>query len=414
MPTVLVKVSRSNHESRSFALEDTDKLNATRATLSQPPHNFMQPEDAFLHDGSTLDRSAEVLIPLSSLMGDGKTIHIGASGGLSAADGVDRYNRMSEGDKRALFENLHTRRGLTVDAHGFKVSFQNVYEWRDGGLPRARTPSPLTQLSHSYTFTEETHTFETSGVHSGSVSLTTPFGGGEANFRVAQSRNTSSKHVTQYMTERYLSNKVDLDVSARQLRVAEPFLAAVRAAAHGRRGNINGYQDLVKVLNEWGWYVPLRYTLGGALYATKRTEISEYSEAESKSRTFGGSFQAAFKGIGGGAAYENSTTTTTTTTTSQEAGNTVILQMGGKAGTNNDYKAWNDSLDKAITWATISYQALTPSLMLLVGADNDLLTTCNSLLQQFNSYAQVKDLQKYIDVAGYQRELGRLLNPFGE
>ena len=45
--------------------------------------------------------------------------------------------------------------------------------------------------------------------------------------------------------------------------------------------------------------------------------------------------------------------------------------------------------------------------------DNDTLTTCVSLLQEFNGYEHVKNLQRIIDVAAYERELARLLNPFG-
>ncbi|QDF07571.1 MULTISPECIES: hypothetical protein [Myxococcus] len=52
--------------------------------------------------------------------------------------------------------------------------------------------------------------------------------------------------------------------------------------------------------------------------------------------------------------------------------------------------------------------------MLLSGVDNDSLSTANALLQKFNSYSHVKSLQPFVDVAGYEKKLAELLNPFGE
>lgn len=411
MNPTLIKVIHSDGESRSFALDTSDKLNTTRDTLSHAPNSFMRSTDAFLNDNSPIARSAEPLIPLTSLVEGTNTLFIGQAGNIGGDDGVDRYNRMSEAERRMLFENIQIRRGLTVDEFGFKKTFKDLYTWADD-LPAANMPRILTQITQSYTFTERTHTLETSGVRSGSISITTPWGGSEQNYKYAQENSSSSKKVSSYMTQRYLSNKVELDIKVRDLEITPSFLKAVQGAVQGKRGNINGYQDLVLVLNEWGWYVPLQYTLGGALYSTKCSEISSFSEAEKKSQSFGGSFKAAFRGIGGGAAYENASGSHSTQGGSDEDTNLVILQVGGTAGTNNDYKAWNDSLARAISWNVVTFQSFTPSLMLLSGVDNDTLTTCVSLLQKFNSYPLVKDLQEIIDVAAYEQELSRLLNPF--
>lgn len=90
----------------------------------------------------------------------------------------------------------------------------------------------------------------------------------------------------------------------------------------------------------------------------------------------------------------------------------ALLQIGGKAGTQNDYKAWNDSLDQAITWNTANFQAMYPSLILLSQVDNQSLTSCVSLLAKYHSYPTVQNMQTYIDVSGYEENLSTLLNPF--
>lgn len=411
MSETLIKVSKGQ-TSKSFALDTSEKLSETRTILSEPPNSFMTEADDFLNDGSPIQRSAESLIALSAISGEENAISIGSGADIGGDDGVQRYNRMSEASKRALFDNIQIRRGLTVDNTGFKKTFKNLYDWKNSRLPEANMPRVLTEVEQHFTFTKDTFTLETSGVQSGSISLTAPFGDAKANYKYAQEHKESTSTTTEYMTQRYLSKKVDLNVPVAYLEANLEFLAAVKNAIKDREDSIDGYEALANVLNDWGWYIPLQYTLGGVLYATKHTSIKEYSEADSESQTFGGEFKAAFDGIGGGSAYENSSGTKSESSSTDKETNVQILQIGGLAGTSNSFTDWNKSLNEAITWNTASFQKLYPSLMLLAGVENETLSSAIYLLQRYNSYKQVADLQPYINVSDYELTLSELLNPF--
>ncbi|MEI8630956.1 hypothetical protein P4S72_00245 [Vibrio sp. PP-XX7] len=411
MTEALIKVIRGK-STKSFVLNTDAKLDETRQTLTEPPNSFMTTADSFLNDGSPIQKGSEKLIPLNALTGTGNVLNIGSGADIGGNDGVQRYNQMSEADKIALFENIQICRGLGVDSTGFRKTFKNLYDWKAGHLPEANMPRVLTQMKQSYTFNEQTHTLETNGVQSGSVSLTTPFGGGSSNFTLAQSHSEDSKTVTEYMTQRYLSNKVDLHVSKDNLKGNPAFIEAVKIAVKGRETSIDGYESLVIVLNEWGWYIPLEFTLGGALYATRKEKITAYSQADSESQKFGADFKAEFDGIGGGAAYENSSGTKTSSGHTEKSKAVQLLQIGGKAGTSSSYTDWNASLNDSINWNTITFQQMLPSLMLLAGHNNDVLTTADYLLQKFHSYRQVATLQPYIDVSAYELRLAEMLNPF--
>ncbi|QQG27841.1 hypothetical protein JFY74_17475 [Pectobacterium carotovorum] len=412
MTNKLIKVQRSDGDSRSFSLDTEDMLKETRASLTNPPHSFMDDQDAFIFKNSEIDRSAEILIKLESLLGDSDILNIGTAGDIGGDDGVQRYNRMSKADKLALFKNIQIYRGLTVDQKGFSKTFKNLYQLADTYMPEANDPYVLTELQQSYTFTEVTHTMERSGVQSGSISLTTPWGGGETNYKYAQEHSESSSQTNTFMTQRFLSRKIDLSIDDKKLIADKNFVLAVQQAVKGHERSIDGYANLVNVLNEFGWYIPIKYTLGGVLYATKTTAVSKRSEADSDSSEFGASFKMAFDGIGGGAAYNNASGHKSSSGSSHSSEDVTILQIGGHAGTQNDFEKWNDSLNEAITWNVAAYTSMLPSLILLVGIDNQTLSNCHSLLAKYNTYATVLTLQPYISVSDYERDLANRLNPF--
>jgi len=412
MPTSLIKVSRGS-DSTSVALDTSLTLDQIRTTLTDPPNSFMQSGDSFLNNGSPINEASEHLIQLSALSGATNAIAIGTGADIGGGDSVQRYNQLSESSKRALFENIQIRRGLTIDQNGqFTKTFKNLYDWALHQLPEANMPRVLTEMDQTTTFNKESHTLETSGVKKGSVSLSSPWGGGSAEYSEQKSHARTDTSMQQYLSERYLSNKVDLSVAPANLQGSNDFVTAVKDAIKGNENSINGYANLVGVLNQWGWYIPLEFTLGGAIFGTRVEKMTSYDQVDSNTQSFGADFKASFDGIGGGAAYSQSDTTTVKDSGSSGSTSVQLLQIGGKAGTATDFVKWNDSLDPAVNWNTTKFQKLYPSLMLLMGTANDALTTADALLQKYNSYGTVQDLQPYIDVAGYELVLAELLNPF--
>jgi hypothetical protein len=408
----ILRVDRKDGDTTTIAIDYETKLDATRRVLAAT--SFMRSDDRFLHDGtSPLDPTYEPMVELKALV-TGNVLKIGRPGTIGAADdSVKRYNTMSLADKLMLFDNIEIYRGLTVDAKGFTKTFKYLYKWKTEYMPAANMPRVMTEVEQFYTFTEVTHSMERTGVQSGAISLTTPWGGGETNYEHAQSQSSSSSEVNTYLTQRFLSRKVDLDVDKSQCVVNPLFVTAIREAIRGNESNINGYDKLVDVLNEWGWYIPIQYTLGGVLFGTKTTSIKKYTEASSVSTKFGASFKAEFKGIGGGAEYNNAQGHQTTDTNTNEVERVTLLQIGGKAGTQNDFVKWHDSLEEPVNWNTATFAKLYPSIMLLRGATGSPLSDCVALLSRFNTYPAVKDKQKFIDVRAYETQVSTMLNPWG-
>jgi hypothetical protein len=131
--------------------------------------------------------------------------------------------------------------------------------------------------------------------------MSSPYASGEAEYKTEHSKGTSSSQVTEYLVTRYIVRKVLLQADTDKLSVNPQFSTAIIQAVKDNEDTIQGYYNVIKALDRWGYYIPVEFKLGGVIYATTTTKISDFSEAESNKEEFNGSFKAAFDGIGGGA-----------------------------------------------------------------------------------------------------------------
>ncbi|MEL6891236.1 MAG: MAC/perforin domain-containing protein [Actinomycetota bacterium] len=398
-------------------MDTAEFLSATRTFLAA--EKFMRPSDSFLTSTSAvIPVDQEDHVTLGAAVKDdvlqiGEQAHHSPIGG---GDGVDRYNAMTDDQKLAVFDNIQLFRGFTFGSSGFQKTFKNLYSYAKGSLPNANMPRVLTELDYSYSFSEVTRDLTVFGSTSASASLSAPFGSAEAEYNYEHSKSTHSSEVTEYLTARYESRKVLLQVDASAIVGDPSFVAAVKQAI-GQAQTAQDASNLVEVLNEWGYFIPWHFTLGGLLYSTDSTKISEFSEAESEKEEFGGSFKAEFDGIGGGAAYKQANGSDQKTTSTHKFEDMTIQQVGGKAGTNGDFEKWNASLDEAITWDISSAEKLYPSLVLLARSDVDgakqVLGKAVQLLDNFGTNTIVKSLQEYVSLSDYATTCEAILNPFG-
>ncbi|KAG4076676.1 hypothetical protein HA402_001963 [Bradysia odoriphaga] len=196
--------------------------------------------------------------------------------------------------------------------------------------------------------------------------------------------------------ERLVCDKVYLSIDPEQITPDYGFIQKVKAALTGKDGDVDKYQALVEVLNEWGWYVPLNFTLGSALYATQIKEVDSFEQARTESTNFSANFKTEFKQLAGG------------------AGNSSFFELGGSIIGKDNFNDWLNSLDDATTWDVIGYTKLYPSLMLLNNTENATLTDCLGLLRKFYTNQYVKDLQKYISVKDYEFQIAKIVSPVYE
>jgi hypothetical protein len=413
--SVLVKISKSNGTSQAEMLDSSSTL-ATVRTLLGAKH-LMSINDSFLMDtGTVVDRDQEGTIHLDSVLKD-DVLLIGQptdTSPIGTGDGVARYNLLNSDQKLAVFDNIQIFRGLTFGPNTFGKAFKDVYSWAPGYTPVANTPQVITELVSSYAFSKVTSDLKTYSSDSTSVSLSTPYASGEAEYKTEQSQSTSTSKVTEYLTTKYIVRKADLQVDTGKLVVSPDFIAAVRTALLHNEQTAEGYFNLINVLNTYGYYVPVEFTLGGAIVGSDQTEISDFSQAESEKSEFNASFKGEFEGIGGGAAYGQASGQDKATSTSTKYQDLTILVMGGDPGLEKDYPKWAASLNSALNWVLADVSKFWPTLLLLVSDEEgrQLLGTAINLIESFHSAPHSSSLQPYLDMGSYNTVIQAAVNPF--
>ncbi len=413
----LILFKKAGVESISYPFDINSKLSEVRKILeSSKVDNFMIREDHFLYNGSKILLSTESQIELKVLLSEDSMVAIGVletSDPLDPLDGVQYYMDLSTTEKLSLFENVQIFNGLTFDPEqGFRKSFKKLYSWKEGKFPDALVPRVLTEVEYKDSYSKLTHSLQETNTNSGSVSLAGPTIGGEAEFEFEQIKNQSSSEVTQYITGKFLVRKVALQVDLENYQASEDFNNAIQEVLHKYSDNdFKTCKAVVEVLNEYGYYIPQEYNLGGALFSSDSTTITEYSESETNRQEFGGSFKAAFTGIGGGASYNNASGSTETTMQTDKFQITSLLQIGGRAGTSNDYSEWAKTLDKAIYWGVATFDEMLPSVAILSSAAN--MNKIINLFDKYSSYPGIVEVQPHINLLDYATAIQNLYNPWG-
>jgi hypothetical protein len=401
MPKKLIAVSKSGAVSRSMVLDTEGTLSAAREILQQA--DIMKAADLFLSQGSEVERSQESIAVLNDILAVGESrISIGggnAANPLDPKDGVQRYNELSASERQALFEQINLFNGLTLNHDGFNKTFQRAYSWVDGKNPAAVQPLVASAIDYSYSFSSLTQTMAESSVDKASVSLSTPLAEATAEFAQAKSKSTSTETVTEYINGKFRVNKVAIQVKPESLQADAAFEKAVAAAIKSDPDEFQQYYALLNVLNEFGYYLPLQFSLGGALTSSDSTQISKFEQAESEKTEFSGSFKAKFDGIGGSGAYSQARGSEQKVTKSDKFQITAFKQIGGRDGTSNSYPDWAKSLDKAIYWEVVSYDRLYPTIALIRAAE--LQNTCIRLMNTYASYPHAVEAQPYLDMTKY-------------
>lgn len=413
--TKLITVKRSDGHQKALPLDTSASLTDTRRTLAA--RDVMRDDDLFLtSDKIEIEKGDEAFVVLSEVLAD-RVLLLGLGAPVSpidVSDGVARYNALSNDQRRAIFANIQVFRGLTIAQDGFKRTFRDIYSWKPGTMPRANNPSVNTQLTSSFAFTKVTRDLMVFGSHSASLSFSAPFASAEAEFKTEKKKTTTSSQISEFLTTRYIVRKVMLQSDAGNFAIAPDFVDAIRHALTGKDKVIQGYHDLLDVLNTWGYYVLMEFSLGGVIFATEETKITEFSEAEENRREFNGSFKASFKGIGGGAAYGHASGSTVTTTESSKFQHIELRSIGGQVGLEKDYERWAASLNPAVNWGLADAPKLYPSLMLLTGdaAGRDLLGKAVTLIERFAGHPAAAAAQPYLSMQAYNTVMQEMLNPF--
>lgn len=408
---VLVNVRNTNGRSDSSLLDTNLSLDRIRQNL-QTQH-YMAADDVFFNTDVGVNRNDERNIRLYQLLGQGNELYIGVPGSIDNVTGSESFTTMTFNQQRSLLGDAHidVHNGLTIRNGNLTQTNKKLFKFANNYVPSANNPNQLLDSEELYTFTDESHSMQCSGVNSASISLSTPWVSAGVNYDHAKSNSSSRGTVRSYYTKRFLFNKAHLSTDPGQLIIDNEFAQQIKRAVSGHERSISGYENLVGVLNNYGWYIPLEYTLGGAIYSTKSSLVSNINQAREESRTFGGNVSAQFMNIGGGASYSNTQQNASSHNRSTNNERITFKQIGGSTFSENNYAGWENSLKNPSNWRIIRYTSFLPSLMLLHGTDNAKLSICLRLLTKYNTYSQVKSLQPYIDVQEYENTIAYETNP---
>ncbi|MEA5536945.1 MAC/perforin domain-containing protein [Crocosphaera sp. XPORK-15E] len=413
MTQALILVEKTDGEKKNFSLNLDATLQDIRQQLTQ--EGFMSEGDQFLLNNAPVEAKDESTVTLKQLVGDdgSKSLQIGTvESGLETSDkSVDRYNSLNVNQKLALFNNIQIYRGLTASSEkGFTKTFKPcIVAWHNDQLPNFVRPSFVTEVVVDYSFSEVTHSMTVSSIDKASASLDTPYGGGQTSFGYAQKTSTTSKEVTEYLTGKFLVSKFVLDVDLANIQLLQDFEQQILTAVEADQP-IDQYANLINILNERGYFVPKRFTLGGAILSTTTTQISEFSQAEDEKTEFSVGFKLAIDGFGGGGDYSHSEGKETSSSSTSKYSNLSLTKIGGSADSSNYYD-WAKSLNPAINWDVISYDELYPTIALL--SDKRLLRYCLQLMETYNTYETVEDKQTVISIAKYTTQVESILTANG-
>ena len=337
---------------------------------------------------------------------------------------IDRYDNavgyleLTDEEKAFLFQNVNIFRGfLFSENDGGGRGFHDLYTWQDGYLPTFLQPVVNTMQRTEYSFSKLTHEMKKMNINTASISFHSRFASMDSEFKHEKENSKSSSKVSEYLLSQYIIHKCGFKTNFDRVRVAPAFLEEVENIVNKKEKDRMRCLELIELLNEWGYYVPQVFSLGGILYSETVTEVTDLEMAEKEKTDFSASFDTSFRQIGGGGAYGGSWMTEQKDSSSHKFENTALYQIGGAAGASSDYVRWTTSLYDAKRWNLSALTTLYPSLMLLLACEDGnhggaLLNTCLRLINGNLADKSIPELQPYIDLGRYASAITTRLYPY--
>ncbi|MBC6479831.1 MAG: hypothetical protein GDA56_20675 [Hormoscilla sp. GM7CHS1pb] len=305
MSTELV-VLKNGGAGSALQLDATQMLAEIREILERK--GLMTADQFFMVSGHPVHETSEGSTPLSEVLvtPEGQnhpvlTVGVGSANiGQGPDDTVRMWNLMGDGQKLMILNSIvEITKGIALDANGaHKTTHDAITPLANDSLPSSTVPRIQSSVKTKAYFSKYAQSLATSNTNGASLSVSTPFASGSTSFSYAQSHSQSSSGVNTYFVGSYNVNKVVLELDEKKLQLTNNFRTALlTAAAHDQRAD--EFVGIVKALNQYGWYIVIKLTLGGLLYTTKTEKASSWSQADSHATEFAASFEASFRGIGG-------------------------------------------------------------------------------------------------------------------
>lgn len=409
----LIQIHHSNGSRESLALDTDKRLDEIRRVLTEK--GLMQDTDYFLNGRTKINGTSEPEVALEELLDGEKILFIGSGYTLGENTTFEEFMGLGNDEKIGFFHQSQITHGITVSGDGFVRSFRNMYTLQEP--PRMAKETVNTKMESSYAFSKATRNINLMSSDKASVAFHSPYVNAKAEYEHEKEKSVSAAKITEYLLSKFVISQASFEIDLSCISVNMDFFNEVHAAVYSDKPPHQKTAELVAVLNRWGFYIPLEFAMGGALYTSDEKQIAEYKQTERDKESFSAAADAAFSGFGGGFAYGGSTQEEESEQEKEEFKNLTVSQIGGTPGKIESKTDFADSLKDMVVWEMVDIRKFYPSIMLLRnvkidGKKTSILKDVLGLLNENHYIEAVKKQQPYIDILAYATSVEALISPF--
>lgn len=409
----LIKVKHTNGSAWSVALEETQTLCEARSRLIQ--EKYMSAGDYFIFEGTKVSTTSEGELKLSDLIGDTNTVFIGKGCTIGENVTFSEFEKLSNDEKISFFNQNQLTRGITFTKDGISRSFYELFSLNTQPLTARNTVN--TKIETSYAFSKVTRDINLLTSDKASVALHAPFASAKAEYEHEKETSRSTSELTEYLLSKYVVSPAGFRIEPSSMEVNMDFYNAVQAVVDSDETDSYIMGRLMEILNEWGFYVPLTFSMGGALFTSDEKVITEFAESEKDKKNFSAAAEAVFSGYGAGLSILSGGTESSETTLKQEFKNLLVKQIGGTPGNTQNNTKFAETLQYMSAWEIVDIEKFYPSIMLLRnvkinGKKTSLLKDVLEIMNGNYYIESVKKIQPYINMLEYVTSVEALVSPF--
>lgn len=404
---MLIRVeNKETGENFALSLEIDMTLSEVRKELG----DAMSSEIMFLNQGSKIWKEQETKIRLEELLRGKDIIIIGKYGDIDQTLEVSDFSSLANDVILDYFEKKQLCRGLVFSKEkGITKSFHDIFTLST--VPKTLVEAQNTYSSSYYAFSKESCDMSLITSHKASLALNTSFIDANAEYSQAKSSKVHTEKVKEYLLSKFIVSLMSFQIDPSTCTPTKAFVEKVNSIMVSKAEKEKKIILLLEVLDEFGLYIPLEFTMGGALYATETTEITEYSKAEEEKKDFSAKADAKFSGFDISGSYDYGKESSSSESTSSKYKMIETKQIGGDAGCVDSKQIFEESLKHIAKWEIVDIKRFYPTILLLKqaykfeGVDPMLFIKVKNLLMDYCMHSLMSENQPYINMPRYIDEV---------
>lgn len=214
------------------------------------------------------------------------------------SNGLVYYYHLNDAEKTTLlYQKLQLTRGLLIQPKAFSKSAKDVRKLN--GEPIYTMPEFTLDIDREVSFSETVHELRKRGVQTAKGSVGAFGVAVSATYTKEKETFSSTKEESVYLIAREDVPKVELQFTPEQITPTNEFLQAVQGVlAMSPDKKEQQYLKLLEVLDQFGFFMPTKFTLGGQVWAEDQKTVKTEIEAKSELESFGVAFEANLEASG--------------------------------------------------------------------------------------------------------------------